>query len=132
MRINPAHSSPVFVQIADGLRAQVAAGVYRAGDIVPSIRELAVRLLVNPNTVKRAYDELEREGVLEARKGVGMFVREMTAEPAKARSADVVRESLTIGVRQGLAAGMDRASVNECYSWAWEKATARDVNGGAT
>jgi GntR family transcriptional regulator len=121
MLINPAHPAPVFTQIADGMRARVASGVYRPGDMVPSIRDLAVQLMVNPNTVKRAYDELEREGVLEARKGVGMFVRQATATPARTRALEVVRDAFASGVQQAKAAGIDRKSADACYAQAWSR-----------
>lgn len=80
-----AHSSvPIFVQIADHTRRAVAAGMYRAGEPIPSLRALAVALVVNPNTVQRAYDQLEREGLIEARKGLGMFVTADGAADARA------------------------------------------------
>lgn len=75
-------STPIYAQIERGLRAAIAAGRLRVGDQLPTVRQLAVDLRVNANTVARVYADLEREGVLETRRGVGSFV---TATPAHAR-----------------------------------------------
>ena len=66
--------TPIYVQLDRGLRAAIAAGRLRAGDQLPTVRQLAVHLRVNANTVARVYSELERAGVLETRRGVGSFV----------------------------------------------------------
>ena len=63
MRIDPGSHVPIYLQIADEIRAAVAAGVYRPGEVLPSLRAMAIDVHVNPNTVQRAYDELEREGL---------------------------------------------------------------------
>jgi GntR family transcriptional regulator len=62
MRIDTENPVPIFQQIVDRLSAAVAAGVYGEGELVPSVRQMAVNLLVNPNTVQRAYEQLERDG----------------------------------------------------------------------
>ncbi len=65
---------PIFEQVKSGLRGLVARGLLKAGDQVPAIRTLAEKLLVNPNTIARAYRELISEGFLESRRGEGNFV----------------------------------------------------------
>ena len=75
-------ATPIYAQIERGLRAAIAAGRLRAGDQLPTVREMAVDLRVNANTVARVYSELERGGVLETRRGVGSFV---AATPDQAR-----------------------------------------------
>ena len=76
---------PIYAQLEQGLRAAIAAGRLRVGDQLPTVRQLAVDLRVNANTVARVYTDLERDAVLETRRGVGTFVR---ARPAEARSAE--------------------------------------------
>jgi GntR family transcriptional regulator len=72
-----AHSGiPVYRQMVDQVKYYVAAGTLAAGDQLPSIRELAERLTVNPTTVVKAYNELVHEGVIELRHGRGAFVAE--------------------------------------------------------
>jgi len=77
--------TPIYAQLNRALRAAIAAGRLRPGDQLPTVRQLAVDLRLNANTVARVYTDLERDGVLETRRGVGSFVR---AGPAQARSAD--------------------------------------------
>src|SRR5213593_2215961 len=83
--IDPRDRTPIYTQLDRALRAAIAAGRLRAGDQLPTVRQLAVDLRVNANTIARVYTDLERDGVLETRRGVGSFVR---AGPAQARSAD--------------------------------------------
>ena len=80
--IDAGDRTPIYAQLERGLRAAIATGRLRAGDRLPTVRQLAVDLRVNANTVARVYLELERAGVLETRRGVGSFVR---AAPEKAR-----------------------------------------------
>src|SRR5206468_5611951 len=81
--IDPRDRTPLYAQLERGLRASVAAGRLRPGDQLPTVRQLAVDLRVNANTVARVYVDLERAGVLETRRGVGSFIS--AAGPAEAR-----------------------------------------------
>lgn len=74
LHLDPASGTPIYRQIADQVRQAVASGVLRTGDRLPSVREMAVDLAINPNTVAKAYQELEREGVIETPRGRGSFV----------------------------------------------------------
>lgn len=74
--------TPIYAQLEQGLRAAIAAGRLLAGEQLPTVRQLAVDLRVNANTVARVYADLERAGVLETRRGVGSFIR---ATPERAR-----------------------------------------------
>ena len=65
---------PIYTQIADGFRAQIKAGVLRGEDRLPSVRELAAELSINPNTIQRAYRQLEAEGWIATVPGKGCFV----------------------------------------------------------
>jgi GntR family transcriptional regulator len=73
--IDPTDPTPIYAQLERGFRAAIAAGRLRPGDQLPTVRQLAVQLRVNANTVARVYAELERSGVIETRRGVGSFVR---------------------------------------------------------
>ena len=73
--LDPGDATPIYAQVERGLRAAIAAGRLKPGDQLPTVRELAVDLQVNANTVARVYSELERAGVFETRRGVGTFVR---------------------------------------------------------
>jgi GntR family transcriptional regulator len=65
---------PVYRQIIDQVRGAIASGALRAGDQLPTVRQLAVDLAINPNTVVRAYRELELSGLLETQQGTGTFI----------------------------------------------------------
>lgn len=67
-------SRPIYVQIADGFREQIVTGVLMQGDRLPSVRELATELTINPNTIQRAYRELEMQGWITSVGGKGCFV----------------------------------------------------------
>ena len=81
LTVDPRDRTPIYAQIERGIRAAIATGRLGAGDQLPTVRQLAVELKINANTVARVYGELERAGVLETRRGVGSFV---TATPAQA------------------------------------------------
>ena len=74
--LNSTDDRPIYGQIADRVKFAVAAGVVRPGDLVPSVRELSKQLVVNPNTVARAYRDLQAEGLLESVRGMGLQVAE--------------------------------------------------------
>ncbi len=74
LHIDPSSGTPIYRQIVDQVRQAVASGVLRAGDRLPSVREMAVELAVNPNTIAKAYQELERDGVVVTPRGRGSYV----------------------------------------------------------
>ena len=67
-------AKPIYTQIMDNFGAQIAAGILQPGDKLPSVRELAAQLSINPNTIQRAYRELELQGVIQTLPGKGCFV----------------------------------------------------------
>jgi GntR family transcriptional regulator len=79
--IDPRDATPIYAQLERALRAGIATGRLPTGCQLPTVRQLAVDLSVNANTVARVYAELERAGVIETRRGVGSFV---SATPAQA------------------------------------------------
>lgn len=74
--LNPSSGVPVYLQLIEQVKHAVETGALRAGDQLPTLRKLAEDLVVNPNTVVRAYRELQHEGVLEVKHGSGAFIRE--------------------------------------------------------
>ena len=81
--IDPRDKTPIYTQLERGLRAAMATARLRPGDQLPTVRQLAVELKINANTVARVYADLERSGAIETRRGVGSFV---TATGDQARS----------------------------------------------
>jgi len=74
IRVNPASGVPLYLQLIEQLKLALETGAIRAGEQLPSIREMAEELVINPNTVVRAYRDLETEGIIELRHGAGAFV----------------------------------------------------------
>ncbi|OIK08169.1 GntR family transcriptional regulator [Bacillus sp. OV322] len=71
------HSSkPIYLQVADRIYSSIVRGEISYGDKLPSVREMAVNMGVNPNTIQRTYAEIEREGIVETKRGQGTFVKE--------------------------------------------------------
>lgn len=101
MPVDPSDHVPIYEQIVQHICGSVAAGVYRSGELLPSIRTLALDLVVNPNTVQRAYRELERQGLTYTRKGLGMFVAKNGGESARRRSEAAVSARFSEGIRIG-------------------------------
>ena len=76
---------PIYEQVRDGLRKLMVAGMLRPGDKLPSVRALAVELAINPNTIQRAYAQLETEGYILSVSGKGTFVAELQDQNALRR-----------------------------------------------
>ena len=74
IRLDYRDARPIYEQVRDGLRSMMVTGVLAAGDKLPSVRSLATELAINPNTIQRAYNELEQEGYIYSVAGKGSFV----------------------------------------------------------
>jgi GntR family transcriptional regulator len=83
LRINHSSGVPLYLQIVEQVKHAVETAAIRAGDQLPTIRQVAVGLVMNPNTVVRAYRELEYEGVIELKHGSGAYVRESAGNRAQ-------------------------------------------------
>ena len=86
--LDPRDRTPIYVQLEQGIRAAIATGRLAAGAQLPTVRQLAVELRINANTVARVYGDLERSGVLETRRGVGSFVSSTPAQAQPKRDKD--------------------------------------------
>jgi len=84
-RLDPHSGVPVYRQLIDQVQAAVATGALKTGDQLPTVRRVAVDLAINPNTVARAYREMELRGILDTQQGTGTFVadRQIEASPAE-------------------------------------------------
>lgn len=123
VQISPGSHTPIYQQIINGLRDAIAAGVYRGGEMLPSIRELAVQIRVNPNTVQRAYEALERDGIIYVRRGLGMFVTNKASRTARACVEEQMRSALDDAVARALSAGMRAEKVREIFDESLAKRT---------
>jgi len=94
--VDPSDPTPIYAQLERGIRAAIATGQIRAGDRLPTVRQLAVDLKVNANTVAKVYAELEHVGVLATQRGVGTFVRESVQGLAAKASRDERERTLKL------------------------------------
>lgn len=78
--LNYRDSRPIYEQIKDGLRKMIASGALAADEKLPSVRQLAMQLAINPNTIQRAYTELEKEGFIYSVPGKGSFAAELRGQ----------------------------------------------------
>lgn len=98
--INYKSGKPVYLQIVEQIKYAAAAGNLKAGESVPGIRPLAEKLRVNRNTVAKAYQELEREGVIETRAGKGCFVSDNHSPLKKSYRQQVLNEAIDAAIVQ--------------------------------
>src|SRR5688572_22451459 len=91
--INSASTAPIWQQIEEGMRRMIILGALRPGDSVPSVRDLARTLKVNPNTVARAYQRLTDRGVLSVKRGDGTYVADEPVQPKKSERHGKLRDA---------------------------------------
>ena len=92
--ISPATGVPIYQQLRDQIAAGIARGKLRPNERLPSVRDLSQTMVVNPNTIARAYTELEREGLLYTRPGMGVFVAEAPPPPSKKARRERLQKTL--------------------------------------
>jgi GntR family transcriptional regulator len=111
--INPTDPAPIWRQIEEGVRRLIALGALQPGAAVPSVRDLARDLRVNPNTVARAYQHLTDGGVLAVRRGEGTYVADAPVQPRKSERHDMLREAANRYAGTAITAG---ASVEDALT----------------
>jgi GntR family transcriptional regulator len=96
IRLNPLSGTPLYVQLVEHLKHSIETGTIKAGDQLPSVRKMAEDLVINPNTVVRAYRDLDAEGILELRHGSGVFVRESVSARTDVmkKAAPIIRSAV--------------------------------------
>ena len=105
--INASGPEPIWLQIEQGVRRLVALGALTPGAAVPSVRDLARDLRVNPNTVARAYQRLAENGVLTVRRGEGTYVADEPAQPRKSQKQGLLRDAATRYASSAIAVGAE-------------------------
>ncbi|HEX4415261.1 MAG TPA: GntR family transcriptional regulator [Lacipirellulaceae bacterium] len=101
----------VYDQIVRQVKFAVADGVVRNGELVPSVRELARDLAVNPNTVARAYRQLQDEGVLEAVRGTGLAVAAAARRQCQTERTKLIRARLRLVLEEARRSGLERSDI---------------------
>src|SRR5271168_84158 len=127
--LNSADDRPIYGQIADRVKFAVAGGVLRPGELVPSVRELSKQLVVNPNTVARAYRDLQTEGLLESVRGMGLQVAEGAVDRCRAARREMVRQRLRQAIEDARQSKMDPAEIEAILREEWARGNSQG-NGG--
>lgn len=123
--VNPRTALPIYQQLVDQIKSAAASGMLSGGQQLPSVRELAGQLAINPNTVVRAYSILEAQGVIRRRQGAGTFVAERAA--GKSNTA-ALEQKLTEFMVEAYHQGITVAQVREMVEEAMRRWKIREVD----
>ena len=119
-RVSPSSGVPIYRQLIDQVLTLSASGRLKPGGLLPSVRQVAEELQVNPMTVSKAYSQLERDGVVEMLRGQGMRLRERTPAPLQTR-LDEAMPTLRQAAAHARHLGLTREQTLERLHKAWEE-----------
>jgi GntR family transcriptional regulator len=118
IRLHPATGQPVYLQVMQQIRHAAESGVLQAGDQLPSIRALAGEIVVSPNTVAKAYAELEHEGLIELRQGAGAFLTDKAPIRQHASQMKLASAKLEGLIQELQRAGLSSAEIRRVFETA--------------
>ena len=121
LQIDHHSGQPIYRQVIEQIRRQIVAGQLHAGEQLPSVRDLASQLRVNPMTVSKAYSLLEKEGLLDRRRGVGLFVAELGRDKASRTRADMLEAALTRAVVTAIQLGISQERARDMLMRLYQK-----------
>jgi len=125
-QLDPRSGVPTYLQLVQHVRHAVQYGVLRPGDQLPTAREVVEDLAINPNTVLKAYRELERQGFAHGRPGAGTFVAKDAPAPVERAVHTPLRRALDRWLQGAREAGLDRDSVAALFTVAFQDAFSRE------
>ena len=115
LRLDTAGGVPIYLQLIEQIKYHIATGILKADDELPSVRAVASAQLINPNTVARAYLELEREGVIYKKRGMGTYVAEKGISMSTEERLNIVRKLIEKALVEGTQLGLDAASLRRVF-----------------
>lgn len=116
IQIQPGSDKAVYTQIMDQISEAIARGQIRIGDKLPAVRKLAAELVINPNTVARAYTLLEQSGVVVTKKGSGTFISDPKLRHRDAADLNLLTERLDTIIARALTLGLSPDEVSSVFS----------------
>ncbi|MEN6574734.1 MAG: GntR family transcriptional regulator [Phycisphaerales bacterium] len=125
LQIDYHSGQPIYRQVVDQIRRQVVTGQLREGEQLPSVRDLAAQLRVNPMTISKVYSLLEMEGLLDRRRGVGLFVATLAKDKAGRTKADMLQEALTKAVVMAVQLGIPEDKVRDMLTRLYQRYDSR-------
>lgn len=121
IKIDNTSDRAVYQQLIDQIKRQIATGQLRSDEKLPTVRQLAIELVINPNTIAKAYKQLEREGIITTRPGAGAFVVELNSNLSGAVKKKIVTEQLERAIVEAAHMGVDKQTLTEWFNKAIEK-----------
>ena len=115
LTVDPRSGVPIYLQIIEQIKRSIALGVLQSGEQLPTVKQLAIDLTVNPNTVARAYRELEREDVIETAPGRGSFVRSNGVTESPKVAAEIAGDALDLALREAKSVGLECGEVRRLF-----------------
>jgi GntR family transcriptional regulator len=129
-RPNSASGVPIYLQLMEQVKYAVETGALRAGEQLPGIRRLSEELVINPNTVAKAYRELEHEGIIELRQGAGAFVASNAGARGQTEKLRGARTIVANSVKQLRARGVTDEEIRRLYEAALAEIVAKGGSSG--
>ena len=120
IKINNASPRPIYQQIIDQIKRDIALGRLKAGEKLPTVRQLAAQLVLNPNTISRAYRQLEQDGIIVTRPGAGAFVAELSSNLSRSVRKKLLCQQIERLVVEAVHMQIDARTLGE-----WFDSTAR-------
>ena len=124
LEINPRSCTPIYQQVVDGVKELVARGILVPGERMPTVRELAVELSLNPNTIAKAYQKLEQEGIIETMRSRGTFVAGRTEVLDKEMAREQLEGLVEKVLVEAYHLGLNREDIKQLFEESldnWEK-----------
>ena len=115
LRIDPSTGVPVYLQLMERIKHAISTGALRGGEQLPTIRALAAEVCMNPNTVARAYRDLESEGVITVRHGAGAFVTPQRAATGKAAALAEAGKAMRTAIHKSRQLALSEAEIRRVF-----------------
>ena len=115
IQISPASGEPIYIQVIEQISQAIARGELSSGDKLPAVRKLAAELVINPNTVARAYSCLEQAGLVTTKTGSGTFVSDPKLRKSDAADINILTGRMDNLITRGLNLGLERKDIIEMF-----------------
>lgn len=122
LNINSHSGVPIYVQLIEQVKHALAVGILQSGDAMPTVRELATELAIAPNTIVKAYNELQRMGLIESRPGKGTVVCGTVKPAVQEQQHEALYERLRVLVRDAAGLGVSAKNLRACFESAMRQA----------
>ena len=116
IKVNPESGIPLYLQIIKQVKYLVACGALKAGDQLPPVRDMAMQLRINPNTVARAYHDLRYEKIITSKWGEGTFISEEVAKIAESEKKKIIAEALDQAIHQATSLGLTKEEITQIFN----------------